>query len=92
MTMELRITTEVVQRGRWFVARCPELDFVSQGASPEEAKRNLSEAIEIQLEEMAAMDSLDDYLAECGYSSEADLKGPTVDLRVGEHGGVAVWG
>ena len=40
--MELKITTEVLHRGRWFVARCPELDIASQEASAEEAKRHVT--------------------------------------------------
>ena len=57
--MEVRITTEMLRRDHWFIARCPELDFVSQGASVEEAKRNLLEVIEIQFEEMAARGTLE---------------------------------
>ena len=41
-TVELKITTEVLHRGRWFVARCPELDIASQEASAEEAKRHVT--------------------------------------------------
>ncbi|NCO36962.1 MAG: hypothetical protein GW893_24280 [Armatimonadetes bacterium] len=77
--MGLRITTEVWQKGRWFVAKCPELDFVSQGASVEEAKRNLLEVIELQLEEMAALGTLEDYLVECGYVRERDSFAPQVE-------------
>jgi len=68
--MQLKITTEIWQKGRWFVAKCPELDFVSQGKTAEEAKRNLLEVIQIQLEEMTALGTLDDYLLECGYVRE----------------------
>jgi len=78
--VELKITTEVLQRGRRFVARCPELDLVSQGASAEEAKRNLLETIEIQFEEMNELGSLDDFLAECGYHREAPSWEPGVEL------------
>ena len=65
--MQLKITTEIWQKGRWFIAKCPELDFVSQGETPEEAKANLLEVIQIQLEEMATLGTLDDYLLEYGY-------------------------
>jgi predicted RNase H-like HicB family nuclease len=68
--MQLRTTIEIWQKGNWFIGKCPELDFVSQGESPEEAKRNLLEVIQIQLEEMAALGTLDDYLLECGYIRE----------------------
>jgi len=68
--MQLKATIQIWQKGEWYVATCPELDFVSQGASPEEARRNLLEVIEIQFEEMTALDTLEDYLLECGYVEE----------------------
>jgi len=68
--MQLKITIEIWQKGRWHVARCPELDFVSQGSTPGEARRNLLEVIQIQFEEMGALGTLGDYLAECGYAKD----------------------
>ena len=58
--MEIDLTIQVWQRERWFVATCPELDFVSQGDTREEAKENLIEVVQIQLEEMAELGTLDD--------------------------------
>jgi len=37
--MEINITIEVWQKGKWFVAKCPELDFISQGTTRDEAKK-----------------------------------------------------
>ncbi|MBD3308375.1 hypothetical protein GF339_18210 [candidate division KSB3 bacterium] len=68
--MELPITIEVWQKEKWFVAKCSELDFISQGKTREEAKQHLLEVIEIQCEEMSAMGTLDDYLGECGYRTQ----------------------
>ena len=68
--MQLKTTIEIWQKGDWFIAKCPELDFVSQGKTVEEAKNNLLEVIQIQLEEMATLGTLDDYLSECGYVRE----------------------
>jgi predicted RNase H-like HicB family nuclease len=68
--MELKMTIETWAKGSWYIAKCPELDFVSQGESPEEAKRNLLEVVEIQFEEMNEMGTLDEYLQECGYKFE----------------------
>ena len=65
--MQLQTTIEIWQKGPWFIAKCSELDFISQGETPEEAKANLLEVIQIQFEEMAALGTLDDYLSECGY-------------------------
>jgi len=66
--MNLELTVEVWKKGKWYLARCPELDFVSQGISPEDARRNLREVIQIQFEEMTALGTLEDYLLECGYA------------------------
>ena len=38
--MALKITIEVWRKGKWFVAKCPELDFASQGKTHDEAKKN----------------------------------------------------
>jgi len=65
--MELNVTIELWQKGRYYVAKCPELDFISQGRTTAEAKQNLLEVIDIQFEEMAEIGTLEDYLTECGY-------------------------
>jgi len=70
--MKLNITIEVWQKENWFVAKCSELDFMSQGKTREEARKNLLEVIDIQFEEMVDMGTLDDYLAECGYTKSDD--------------------
>jgi len=49
---ELHITIEIWRKGNWFLAAAPELDFVSQGRTLEEAKKNLLEVIKIQFDEM----------------------------------------
>lgn len=56
--MNLKFTVEIWDKGQWYVARCPELDFVSQGPTAEEARRNLLEVIQIQFEEMARLGTL----------------------------------
>jgi predicted RNase H-like HicB family nuclease len=57
--MDINITIEVWQKGKWFIAKCPELDFISQGKTREEAKKNLLEVIQIQFEEMSQIGALD---------------------------------
>lgn len=64
--MKLKMTIETWEKGMVFIAKCPELDFVSQGRSAEEAKRNLLEVVQIQFEEMKEMGTLDEYLQEGG--------------------------
>jgi predicted RNase H-like HicB family nuclease len=65
--MELNITIELWQKGNWYLARSPELDFIAQGRTVEEAKGNLFEVIKIQFTEMEEMGTLKDYLTECGF-------------------------
>ena len=60
--MELSITIEIRKKGNWYVARTPELDFISQGRTREEAKKNLLEVARIQFTEMKEMGTLEDYL------------------------------
>jgi len=43
----VRLTAAIHQEGSGYVARCLELDVVSQGATIEDAKDNLVEAIEL---------------------------------------------
>lgn len=77
---ELSITIEVWRKGEWFVARAAELDFVSQGKTFDEARRNLQEVIKIQFEEMKEMGTLREYLAECGFIVEGDRVIPQKEI------------
>jgi predicted RNase H-like HicB family nuclease len=48
---EMRHVTAIIEReDNWFVALCPELDIASQGASIEEARANLIEALTLFFE------------------------------------------
>ena len=78
--MDIKLTIEVWKKGEWYIANCPELDFVSQGKNIEEAKRNLLEVINIQFEEMKEMGSFEDYLAECGFTTEDNLIHSNVEM------------
>ena len=66
-------TVEIWKEGRMFTAYCPELDVASCGHTPDEAKKNLKEVIEIQLEETAKLGTLNDFLAEAGYVIEDEV-------------------
>lgn len=47
----MRRLTAIIQReGDLFVALCPELDIASQGSTVEEARANLTEALELFFE------------------------------------------
>ena len=52
-----------------YVSFCPELDVSSFGATPEDAKRSLREAVEAFLEGCADLGTLDDILTEAGFES-----------------------
>lgn len=41
----------VWQEGKWYVARCLELEVASQGKTKEEALENLREAVDLYLED-----------------------------------------
>lgn len=47
----LHLTAVVTREGNWYVARCLEIEAVSQGETVEEALANLREVVEIYLEE-----------------------------------------
>jgi predicted RNase H-like HicB family nuclease len=51
MKTSKQFTAIIQQERKWFVALCPELDVASQGKTVEEARRNLTEAVELFLEE-----------------------------------------
>ena len=70
--MQIKTTIELWQKGKWVVAKIPELDFVTQGRTIEEAKSNLKEVVRIQFEEMRELGTLEDYLAECGFEIRGD--------------------
>ncbi|KKO20385.1 MAG: hypothetical protein L3J18_00685 [Candidatus Brocadia sp.] len=78
--MKLQLIIEVWKKGQWFLARAPELDFVSQGRTPEEARKNLMDVINIQFEEMKDMGTLEEYLLEYGYEIKDDELRPQSEM------------
>jgi predicted RNase H-like HicB family nuclease len=45
-----QVTAIIEKEGKGYVALCPELDIASQGKTVEEAKKNLTEAVELFFE------------------------------------------
>jgi predicted RNase H-like HicB family nuclease len=78
--MQLRFSIQIWKKGPWFIAKCPELDFISQGKTRDEAQKNLMEVIEIQFEEMSEIGTLKDYLEECGYELSEGLAVPQAEM------------
>jgi len=52
--MKQKLSAAVTQEGEWFVAQCLEIDVASQGASEQEALKNLEEALTLHLEPPSA--------------------------------------
>lgn len=50
MTVVHRLTAIIEREGTGYVALCPEVDVASQGATVEEARANLHEALELFFE------------------------------------------
>lgn len=46
----MRLTAAITQEGRWYVARCLEVEVASQGETLDEARANLTEALELYFE------------------------------------------
>lgn len=69
----MRRLTAIIQReGDLFVALCPELDIASQGATVEEARANLTQALELFFE-VADEQELRDRLAADVYVTSVDI-------------------
>jgi len=75
-TRTLQFVGTIWQEGNMYTAYCPELDLATCGHTIEEARRNLHEVIEIFLEETAEMGTLEESLAEAGYSLNETVQEP----------------
>ncbi len=80
MNTKLNITIELWQKKDWYLAKSPELDFVAQGTTAEEAKSNLVEVINIQFQEMRELGTLTDYLDECGFEVKDSIISPLTQI------------
>lgn len=47
MSRKIELTAVIEKEDNMYISLCPELDIASQGATPDEAKANLVEAIEL---------------------------------------------
>ena len=71
--MRIKLTEELWKEGNMYVSYCPELDIPSCGESVEQAKKNLKEAILINLEETQRMGTLDKFLREAGFDETQEV-------------------
>ena len=47
MNRKIELTAVIEKEGNMYISLCPELDIASQGDTPDEAKSNLVEALEL---------------------------------------------
>ena len=64
--MKMRLTEEIWKEGNMYVSYCPELDIASCGEDVEQAKKNLLEAIVINIEETKKMGTFDQFIENSG--------------------------
>ena len=65
--MNIEYTVQIWKEGEHFVAHAMPLDVMSSGLTSDEARKAVSEAVELFLETAAEMGTLDDVLQEAGY-------------------------
>ncbi len=78
----LVVTEEIWKEGNMYTAYCPELDIASCGNDIEEARKNLLEVIEIQLEETAQLGTLRTFLEDAGYDLDTSQLTLQLDKQV----------
>jgi len=64
--MKIRLTEEIWKEGNMYVSYCPELDIASCGEDVQQAKKNLMEAVIINIEETKKMGTFEQFLEDCG--------------------------
>ena len=64
--MKIRLTEEIWKEGNMYVSYCPELDIASCGEDVQQAKKNLMEAVTINIEETKKMGTFEQFLEDCG--------------------------
>ena len=64
--MKIRLTEEIWKEGNMYVSYCPELDIASCGEDVQQAKKNLLEAIIINIEETKKMGTFEQFLEDSG--------------------------
>ncbi len=70
--MKFRLTEEIWKEGNMYVAYCPELDVSSCGEDVQQAKKNLAEAILINIEETKKLGTFEKFLEETGLENLND--------------------
>lgn len=69
---KFRLPIELKREERWFIASCPVLDVHSQGATEEEAKRNITDTLQLFIESCYERGTLEAVLKESGFTPTHD--------------------
>lgn len=79
--LTIKLTEDKQSKSASWVAYTPELDIASCGPTPEKAKENLTEAVQIVLKGAAEDGNLKDLLLESGFEiGESDVTPPRVSI------------
>jgi len=60
---EFNVTAVIWQENEAYVSKCPELEVASAGDTPQEALKNLKEAVDLYIENAKFLGILDDFTA-----------------------------
>lgn len=72
MTLRIQHLVQVWEEEGVYVARAVPLDVMSCAENPDDARRNLAEAVELFLKTASAEGTLEEVLAECGYVRDGE--------------------
>ena len=79
MTIKIEHTVQLWREEANYVARATPLDVMSCGGTPEEARRNLEQAVALFVKTASAHGTLSEVLEECGYTRvNDDWSAPTL--------------
>jgi predicted RNase H-like HicB family nuclease len=70
---DISFTVHTFKEGKMYVAYVPELDLSSCGATDEEARKNIRDAVRGFVETSAEMGTLAEILEEAGYERTGDM-------------------
>ena len=70
---DISFTVHIFKEGRTHVAYVPELDLSSCGATNEEARKNIQDAVRGFLEATEEMGTLSEILEEAGYERDGEV-------------------
>ena len=70
--MNIEFTVQIWKEGNQYIAHATPLDMLSSGATPENARNALKEAVHLFLDTAMEMGTLEEILNECGYESSGN--------------------